>query len=129
MLSQRLPNNQSTDIAAFTVYQYFLRVIPTTYISSSRQRLSTSQYAVTASSRSFEHGKGVPGLFFKYDLDGMALTIRERTTSLYHFLIRLAGVVGGVWTVAAFGLRVVNRAQKVVTGKGDRDEGWDSPSF
>ena len=28
-----------------------------------------------------------------------------------------------MWTVAAFGLRVVNRAQKVVTGKGDRDEG------
>ena len=59
----------------------------------------------------------------------MALTIRERTTSLYHFLIRLAGVVGGVWTVAAFGLRVVNRAQNVVTGNGDRVAGWERPSL
>jgi hypothetical protein len=52
------------------------------------------QYAVTDYTRSFEHGKGVPGIFFKYDLEGMALTIRERTTSLYQFLIRLVGVVG-----------------------------------
>lgn len=45
----------------------------------------------------------------------MVLTIRERTTSLYQFLIRLVGVVGGVWTVAAFGLRVFNRAHREVS--------------
>ena len=111
---------------AFTIFQYFLRVIPTTYIDASRRKLVTSQvsgsqgstdrqYAVTDYSRSFEHGQGVPGIFFKYDLEAMALTIRERTTSLYQFLIRLAGVVGGVWTVASFGLRVFNRAQREVT--------------
>lgn len=91
--------------------------------------LDQYKYAVTENSRSFEHGKGVPGIFFKYDLEGMSLTIRERTTTLYQFLIRLVGVVGksvhanpgapaddigGVWTVASFGLRVVNRAQKEV---------------
>lgn len=54
----------------------------------------TIKYAVTDYSRSFEHGQGVPGIFFKYDLEGMILTIRERTTSLYQFMIRLVGVVG-----------------------------------
>lgn len=63
----------------------------------------------------FEHGHGVPGIFFKYDLEPMSITIRERTTTLYQFLIRLVGVIGGVWTVAAFSLRVANRAQKEVT--------------
>jgi hypothetical protein len=57
----------------------------------------------------------VPGIFFKFDLDPLALTIRERTTTLYQFLIRLAGVVGGVWTVASFGLRTLMRAQQEVT--------------
>jgi hypothetical protein len=70
---------------------------------------------VTDYSRSFDHGKGIPGIFFKYDLEGMALTIRERTTSLYQFLIRLVGVVGGVWTVASFALRVFNRAHREVS--------------
>ncbi|OCF74464.1 endoplasmic reticulum-Golgi intermediate compartment protein 2 [Kwoniella mangroviensis CBS 8886] len=111
------PLDKSYEIAKepFTIFQYFLRVVPTTYIDAARRRLVTSQYAVTDYSRSFEHGKGVPGIFFKYDLEAMALTVRERTTSLYQFLIRLVGVIGGVWTVASFGLRVFNRAQKEVS--------------
>lgn len=125
---------------AFTAFQYFLRIVPTTYIDSNRRTLITSQvsllchaladnqYAVTEATRSFDHGRGVPGIFFKYDLEPVSITIRERTTSLYQFLIRLVGVIGthrslwlladtlgGVWTVAAFGLRVANRAEKEVT--------------
>jgi hypothetical protein len=99
-------------MSAFTIFQYFLRVVPTTYIDASRRRLSTSQYAVTDYSRSFEHGHGVPGIFFKYDLEGMSLTVREATTTLYQFLVRLAGVIGGVWTIASFGLRILIRIQR-----------------
>lgn len=47
-------------------------------------------------SRVTEHGKGVPGIFFKYDIEPMHLTIRERTTGLINFLVRLAGIVGGI---------------------------------
>lgn len=36
----------------------------------------------------------MPGIFFKYELEPMSITIRERTTTLYQFLIRLVGVVG-----------------------------------
>lgn len=49
---------------------------------------------MTDYSRSFEHGRGIPGIFFKYDLEAISLTIRERTTSLYQFLVRLVGVIG-----------------------------------
>lgn len=77
--------------------------------------LDTNQYSVTDMSRETEHGKGVPGepgqepagdrfspklllsgIFFKYDIEPMALTIRERTTTLLNFLVRLAGIVGGI---------------------------------
>ena len=33
---------------AFTIFQYFLRVVPTTYIDASRRRLSTSQVRYSA---------------------------------------------------------------------------------
>ncbi|KAK4689985.1 endoplasmic reticulum-Golgi intermediate compartment protein 2, partial [Tremellales sp. Uapishka_1] len=114
-ISQPLDLSLETTDQPFTIFQYFLRIVPTTYIDASRRKLVTSQYAVTDYSHNFEHGRGVPGIFFKYDLEAMALTIRERTTSLYQFLIRLVGVVGGVWTVAAFGLRVLMRAQREVS--------------
>ncbi|KAE8538580.1 hypothetical protein D1P53_004941 [Cryptococcus gattii VGV] len=114
-IAQPLDQSYEITLQPFTIFQYFLRVVPTTYIDASRRKLITSQYAVTDYSRSFEHGKGVPGLFFKYDLEPMSVVIRERTTSLFQFLIRLAGVVGGVWTVAAFALRVFNRATREVS--------------
>lgn len=93
-------------MTAFTAFQYYLRIVPTTYIDASGRKLMTSQvcgdrnvlltlqYAVTDYTRTFDHGKGIPGIFFKYDLEPMNVTIRERTTSLYQFLIRLVGVVG-----------------------------------
>ncbi|WVR06893.1 hypothetical protein IAU60_003929 [Kwoniella sp. DSM 27419] len=116
-ISQPLDKSFESAKDPFTIFQYFLRVVPTTYIDASRHKLVTSQYAVTDYSRSFEHGKGVPGIFFKFDLEAMALVVRERTTTLYQFLIRLVGVIGGVWTVAAFALRIFNRAQKEVSKK------------
>ncbi|KAJ9098209.1 hypothetical protein QFC21_004538 [Naganishia friedmannii] len=76
-------------------------------------------------------------IFFKFDLEALGMTIRERTTSLYQFFIRLAGVIdakyrptptlcfhwdisislGGVWTTASFALRVLTRAEKEVKTK------------
>lgn len=64
-------------------------------------------------SRQTEHGRGVPGepidilflylanrvdpgIFFKYDIEPMHLTIRERTVTLLDFLVRLAGIIGGI---------------------------------
>ena len=78
--------------------------------------MQTNKYSVTDMDRVTEHGRGVPGtshsslssntrelmevrgvgIFFKYDIEPMSLTIRERTTSLIQFLVRLAGIIGGV---------------------------------
>ncbi|EJT48284.1 pyruvate dehydrogenase (acetyl-transferring) [Trichosporon asahii var. asahii CBS 2479] len=56
-----------------------------------RQRISMP-VAGGCRPHSFPHGGGVPGIFFKYELEPMSITIRERTTTLYQFLIRLVGV-------------------------------------
>jgi len=50
----------------FFFKQYFLSVVPTTYIDRSGRTLYTNQYSVTDMSRETEHGRGVPGIFFKY---------------------------------------------------------------
>jgi hypothetical protein len=57
------PLDMSVEIARtpFTIMQYFLLVVPTTYISSSGKQLETNQYSVTDYKREVDHGKGVPG--------------------------------------------------------------------
>lgn len=66
--------------ADFHIFQYFISVVSTTYIDASRRLLDTNQYSVTDMSRETQHGRGVPGIFFKYDIEPMKLTIQERTS-------------------------------------------------
>jgi len=63
-----------------------------------------------------EHGQGTPGIFFKFDLDPMSLTIHQRTTTFAQLLIRCVGVIGGVFVCMGYAIRITSRAVQVVTG-------------
>ncbi|CDZ97561.1 COPII vesicle protein [Phaffia rhodozyma] len=121
-ISQPLDMTMEISDEPFSIFQYFLTVVPTRYINASGRKVDTNQYSVTDYVRVVDHGKGVPGIFFKYDLEPLALTIHERTTTFYQFLIRLVGVIGGVWTCTSFALRAIARFERVVNkakkGKG-----------
>lgn len=105
----------------FTVFQYFVSAIPTLFIDARGRRLHTHQYSVTDYARPIEHGKGVPGIFIKYDIEPLQMTIRERSVSLVQFLVRLAGVVGGVWVCVGYAFRVTTRISTLATSTSDRD--------
>ena len=73
---------------AFIAYQYFLHIVPTTYVAPRQAAVKTNQYSVTHYTKTFEHGRGTPGIFLKFDFDPMAITVYQRTTSFIEFLIR-----------------------------------------
>jgi hypothetical protein len=73
--------------ADFIAYQYYLRVVPTTYIAPRSEPLHTNQYSVTHYERQVSH-QGVPGIFFKFDIEPVRLTVIQRTTTLGQFFIR-----------------------------------------
>ncbi|KAF5379981.1 hypothetical protein D9757_010266 [Collybiopsis confluens] len=100
----------------FVAYQYFLHVVPTSYIAPRSSPLHTHQYSVTHYTRVMQHGEGTPGIFFKFDLDPMSLTIHQRTTTFPQLLIRCAGVIGGVFVCMSYAIRITTRAVKVVIG-------------
>ena len=81
-------------------FQYFLSVVPTIYVADDfgRQIIETNQYAVTEQSHpSAGHmGQEVPGIFFKYDVEPLQLTIMHGHLSTYRFLMRLVAIIGGV---------------------------------
>ncbi|POY76457.1 hypothetical protein BMF94_0658 [Rhodotorula taiwanensis] len=107
-IAQPLDNSAEITQAPFHIFQHFLSVVSTTYVDASRRVLHTHQYSVTEMSRTTEHGRGVPGIFFKYDIEPVALTVRERTTTLVQFLVRLAGIIGGILVCSDFGFRTAD---------------------
>ena len=91
---------------AFYVFQYFVSIVSSMYVDAGGRALHTSQYSVSDMGKQTEHGKGVPGIFIKYDVEPIALTIRERTVLLHDFLIRLAGIVGGLLVCSGYAWRI-----------------------
>lgn len=103
------------------MFQYFLTVVPTVYHAARSTPLRTNQYSATNYRRVIEHGRGTPGIFFKYDVEPLQMSIYQRTTGLLQFLIRIAGVIGGVWVCAAWAVKISMKAV-TVTGVVDDDD-------
>lgn len=82
--------------ADFYKFQYYLAIVPTIYHSKVAGRsLLTNQYAVTEQSHAVSK-RAVPGIFFKYDIEPLSLSITEERPPLIQFLVKMVNIIGGV---------------------------------
>ena len=84
------------------VFQYFLRVVPTKF-NTYQHSMSTSQYSVTEHNRTINHAQGshgIPGVFFKFDMSSMMVMISEERKPFWQFLVRLSGIIGGIFATS-----------------------------
>ena len=107
----------------FFKYQYYLSIVPTVYTTDakalrkidkhhespssgedglkqhpkrySRHSVFTNQYAVTEHSRNIPENS-VPGIFVKFDIEPIQLTIAEEWSSIPSLFVRLVNVVSGL---------------------------------
>jgi hypothetical protein len=118
-ITQPLDNSFEVTHDKFVAYQYYLRVVPTTYVAPRTQPLHTNQYSVTHYERKINPHSGIPGIFFKFDMEPVRLTLIQRTTTIAQFFIRCVGVIGGIFVCASWGLRATDRMISVVAGPDD----------
>ncbi|KAI9217924.1 endoplasmic reticulum vesicle transporter-domain-containing protein [Blastocladiella britannica] len=89
----------------FVMYQYFVNVVPSRYLST-WSTISTNQYAVTDHKQVIATNPdgsmvGIPGIFFRYNFEPIAIQITEGSgESFPRFLVRMAGILGGVYVCA-----------------------------
>ncbi|XP_052067430.1 endoplasmic reticulum-Golgi intermediate compartment protein 2-like [Mytilus californianus] len=86
----------------YHLFQYFIQVVPTE-VRTYRANVDTYQYAVTERNRTINHAKGshgISGIFYKYDLNSLKIRVREQHQPIWQFLVRLCGIIGGVFSVA-----------------------------
>jgi endoplasmic reticulum-Golgi intermediate compartment protein 3 len=119
--------SKRTDDAYASMFQYFVKVVPTVYQSADGQLIKTNQFSVTEHYRPIdksggEHGgagHGLPGVFFMYDLSPIMVHVTEHSKSFGHFLTSVCAIVGGVFTVAGIidsfvyrGMQRLNKSKK-----------------
>lgn len=122
-LTNPLDNTVVTTESHFYKYQYYLSVVPTIYTTSpkslrsidkyhespssgsdgldqhphrySKNHVFTNQYAVTEQSHPVPENH-VPGVFVKFDIEPIMLTIAEEWSSVPKLFVRLVNVVSGI---------------------------------
>ena len=84
------------------MYQYYMKVVPTKFSTLDRT-MTTNQFSVTERNRTINHkagSHGVFGIFFKYDMNALSVEIVEQRRSFGQFLVRLCGIVGGIFATS-----------------------------
>jgi len=83
------------------MYQYYLKLVPTTYRPSLLKKTVTHQYSVTEHMRhvSAGSGRGLPGVYFFYETSPIHAEFVEVKPGFWRFLTTLCGLVGGVFTL------------------------------
>ncbi|XP_068083319.1 endoplasmic reticulum-Golgi intermediate compartment protein 3 [Anabrus simplex] len=88
---------------AATMFQYYVKIVPTTYQKKDGYILQTNQFSVTRHQKtvSISTGdSGMPGIFFSYELAPMMVKYTEKERSFGHFATNVCAIIGGLFTVA-----------------------------
>ena len=86
-----------------SLYQYFVKIVPTTLIKLNGDTLETNQYSTTKHYQAFStahDSEKLPGVFFIYDLSPIQVVFRETSQTWTRFLVLVFGTAGGLFTIS-----------------------------
>jgi len=101
------------------IFEYYTKVVPTTYVPLNRPPLNVYQF--TANSNKIVNQQ-MPSLYFRYDFAPVTVRYKETRESFSHFLVQICAVIGGVFTMAGLVDSLLHRsivelAKKAQIGK------------
>ncbi|CAH0557870.1 unnamed protein product [Brassicogethes aeneus] len=103
-----------------TMFQYHLKIVPTSYVKKDNSIINSNQFSVTKHRKviSLMSGEsGMPGVFFQYELSPLMVKYTERERSFGHFATNVCAIIGGVYTVAGLLDTIFYHFYKVIHGK------------
>jgi len=118
---------ESTASKGATMFQYYVKIVPTLYTRKDKSLFSTNQFSVTRHSKVVGGpmseggggGSGMPGVFFQYELAPVMVKYTEKEKSFGHFATGLAAIIGGVFTVAGLIDKLFYSSSKLLQEKLD----------
>jgi len=102
------------------MFQYYIKIVPTTYTQSDGSYFPSNQFSVTRHSKvvSVMAGEGgMPGVFFSYEMSPVMVKYSRKEKSLGHFLTGLCAIIGGVFTVAGILDKLIYNSSRLIEQK------------
>ena len=98
-------------------YMYYIKVVPTDYVTTSGGVTRSNQFSVTEHFVMVDFMAGQfphPGVFFKYDFSPIMVEYRESRKGIGHLITNVCAIVGGVFTTFSMISGIVHRAEQVL---------------
>jgi len=115
-----LDGTSGLDEQGATMFQYYLKIVPTTYARADGGTFASNQFSVTRHQKAtgiLSGEGGMPGVFFSYELAPFMVKYSEKEKSLGHFLTGLCAIIGGVFTVAGILDKLVYSSARIIQKK------------
>lgn len=103
-----------------TMFQYYVKIVPTTYVRKDGAVWQTNQFSVTRHQKVIAVSSGdygMPGIFFNYELAPMMVKYTEREKSFGHCATNICAIIGGIFTVAGIVDSLLYHSVKVIQKK------------
>ncbi|CAD6189055.1 unnamed protein product [Caenorhabditis auriculariae] len=100
------------------MFQYYVRVVPTSYYYIDGRREDSHQFSITTHQKDLSQGlPGLPGFFLQYEFSPLMVHYEERKQALSTFLVSLCAIVGGVFAMAQLFDLTIYHASRVIRQK------------
>ena len=91
-------NQFGQSLSGLPSYEYYLKLVPTQFVSSLQRRPSVG-FQYIAHSNVVGGRYRLAAVYLRYDVDAITVRLERRLKSLPHFLVQLLAITGGVFTV------------------------------
>lgn len=118
-IKQVVTEKKTGSLIDSAIFEYYAKVVPTTYIPLDREPLHVYQF--TANSNKIVNQQ-MPSFYLRYDFSPVTVRYTETRERFSRFLVQICAVIGGVFTVAGFfdslvHKSIVHLAKKAQIGK------------
>ena len=96
-LSASLSNIKKKNDQKSRIYQYYLKIVPTKFMTFSKKEINSYQY--TYSSFAEFSLNEMPTIYFRYDLSPITVEYKQYRETFLNFFINICAILGGVFTV------------------------------
>jgi len=117
-----MDNVEGVALQESSMFQYYVKIVPTTYESKNLSIIHTNQFSTTRHQKvvsAFSGESGMPGVFFSYEISPIMVKFTEKSKSFGHFATSLCAIIGGVFTVAGLIDSTIYKSTKVLKKKLD----------
>jgi hypothetical protein len=116
-LSYGLSNIKKKNDQHIGVYQYYLKIVPTKFLTYSGKEINNYQYTYTSFGE-YDINE-MPSMYFKYDLSPITVEYKQYKETFLNFFINICAILGGVFTVTGIVDAIIHKSVVLLLRKAE----------